>query len=1039
MERIVYSLLIEPVRKRLGMSEEEFNICPAVAQHSLVRMACDIADREEKDERERIEQEKREKEQERIAHEVEIAVEAMRARGMERRVGVSESEALVRFNRQREVFEVSSAFGNEQYPVLYLDGRVKGFRRETVYGFESRILEMVNRAVDLQEQDAGQNVQRSFYSYMMLYLWTESRGRGAASPVVTVFNNVGIRDRITELLNKFDEFIERIKEESSGYEYLYEGDKHAQVHFYYCMVTFPEPKDHKQWGKVLPVEKRQFFDIFTASDHNMNCVAQCSERIALKEHRLQQVRQCKTLDELKEHLAERLCILNFHHSTRSINDVVDYTDLVIAKDSPCRNYSVIDTSKVYMVQFNGHVGLLENFKEQKRKRYYTTFRPLVRFPHCQRVTVCFDIECYFDPHNDQNHIPYLACCCLCYDDVPGNVVEFTGKDCVASMIDYVADICKQMDHKEVELIAHNGGGYDFHYLLSSMPDPSVVKNILIRNNNFIGFKFNHRDIQFSVKDSLHFLTCSLSKAAHSFLEESDRKTDFPHHEVLTSSDLERQMQEWLNVDLVVSANVEKERMFITSKHVMRYVEDGPSRKIIDWALEYCRNDVIVLAKVWIAFKRTVHTIFKCPIVDNTYTLAGMSFRLLEAFMPAEMLMHPPKDDFINMRAALVGGRCISMNGLYHDVACLDVKSLYPAAMAQYPQPHGQYRKVKSRPSNELGIYHVKVFPRFTPYPSAAGASDNDTLSLLCKDKAQPTDDENGFFPLRTEGGVTYKSAGVRGGATPCWYTTVDIDIGIEEGHTIEYIPFDDDKNVGYSWRKKDFIFTDYITDTLYRLKLKYEQAGDAEKRHVIKIIMNSLWGKFAQKWMDTQYKIVNEENVVSVGEPTAGENEAYKIWDTHHMLVKSHKNKVLADKPVQNGVFVLSWARHHMKQLWHKCIKPGTKCLYSDTDSMFVHKDTIIQDSLHIGDQMGQLELECTFDTFICVGKKQYIGSYYDSNGKVKYKKRFKGVPQAYIQPDLFSHLLESPDNTAQIDFLKFSREWGVVRGYIESKTVTAT
>jgi hypothetical protein len=29
---------------------------------------------------------------------------------------------------------------------------------------------------------------------------------------------------------------------------------------------------------------------------------------------------------------------------------------------------------------------------------------------------------------------------------------------------------------------------------------------------------------------------------------------------------------------------------------------------------------------------------------------------------------------------LVGGRCISLNGIYENILCLDVKSLYPAAM-----------------------------------------------------------------------------------------------------------------------------------------------------------------------------------------------------------------------------------------------------------------------------------------------------------------------------------------------------------------------
>jgi hypothetical protein len=91
-----------------------------------------------------------------------------------------------------------------------------------------------------------------------------------------------------------------------------------------------------------------------------------------------------------------------------------------------------------------------------------------------------------------------------------------------------------------------------------------------------------------------------------------------------------------------------------------------------------------------------------------------------------------------------------------------------------------------------------------------------------------------------------------------------------------------------------------------------------------------------------------------------------------------------------------------------------------------------------IGNSMGQLEVEHTFDELICVGKKQYMGKYVVGD-KILYKKRFKGIPMQYITPELYTHLLESKEHTVQVNFLKFKREWGSVSGYIESKVVTAT
>ncbi|MCQ9168418.1 DNA polymerase domain-containing protein, partial [Corynebacterium amycolatum] len=117
-----------------------------------------------------------------------------------------------------------------------------------------------------------------------------------------------------------------------------------------------------------------------------------------------------------------------------------------------------------------------------------------------------------------------------------------------------------------------------------------------------------------------------------------------------------------------------------------------------------------------------------------------------------------------------------------------------------------------------------------------------------------------------------------------------------------------------------------------------------------------------------------------------------------------------------------------------------SKCIYSDTDSMCVNKfnfDAELPSGMKVvGSELGQLEIEHTFFNMICVGKKQYIGSYYQ-DGEIKYKKRFKGVPIQYITPELYIHLLN--DKTAQIKFLKFRREWGSVKGYIESKNVKAT
>lgn len=934
----------------------------------------------------------------------------MRASGIVERIGESqpaERNRLVRAEEGR--IDISSEFAsNEPHPQTLIQGaNLLGFRRETIVGMIPQMQELWNSA------NAHEVVERSATGYMLFHIWTGNTRRSGTRVVALSDDDMeGDIDELFEALKKLLDDIERVK---SAYQYIFEGAEQSYVHFQFHCSYYPSPRDVSNWGNnIQPIEKRACFNIFTASDQTVPCTVQVARRLWGPDA------EESTVEEIVARLAPNVCIVKPYTGVKRLAEIKDYSDLVVELNSPVSSLNVIYPRVTYLLHFNEHIGVLEDMQEQKRRVTATSFRPVQQFADCKKVTMCFDIECYFDPEGEQKHTPYLCCACFVYDDVPGNVMEFEGKDCIAQMLDFAADNVAEFGLKTIELIAHNGGGYDFHYLLTSVADPSVIKDPLVRNNDFITFKFKHCNVDFVVKDSLNFLGCSLKKAADAFLEEADGKTDFPHHEVKTEEDLQRTFQEWLSVTKEWSVSVEKEKMVVQATHVINYSTSPECRKLIDWCKEYCVNDVIVLAKVWIKFKALVQDVFECEIVDQTHTLAGMSFRLFEANLPVRMtpegpkvkLEHPKKKDFDNMREALIGGRCISVNGLHKNVACLDVKSLYPAAMSFYDQPYGGFRKVCAEEPSELGIYYCRVAP-----VAVTG---------------------HGFFPLRRGKEVSYVSDRLE--PFESWYTSVDMDIGRQEGHSVTPIVFDT-VHVGYSWKHKGKIFAQYIEGVLYKLKLKYERLGLKQHRQIIKIVMNSLWGKFAQKWMEDKYKVMSEENC------DFRKDECHKIWDTDWFLVKQKQNRKWASKPVQNGVFTLSWARYHMFKLWNAVVIPGTVCLYSDTDSMMVLSSEIKKDAVFelngvmtpvIGDEMGQLEIENVFHDLLTVGKKQYMGSY-GSLTKLEYKKRFKGIPQEFIRPEMYTHLLKSKDHTVQVHFLKFKREWGCVQGYVERKTVRQT
>ncbi|KAJ2692856.1 hypothetical protein H4218_006247, partial [Coemansia sp. IMI 209128] len=301
---------------------------------------------------------------------------------------------------------------NEPKPVSHVNNRVIGFCRESIVDiWLPQMKEIWNRA------NAHEDVQRSATGYMMFHLWTGNMHRDGTKPI-------SITDKwesdIGRLFEAGHELINSIEKVEAGYSHIYQSEGPSYMHLYFKANYYPEPKSVSNWGTgIKPIEKRKTFDIFTAAEPGVPCAVQ---------------------------VAKRLWPVDLDSPDESRHKEANESDL----DSIIKR-----------------AGLLENVKMQNRNQYYTSFRPVQKYPKTKKITMCFDIECYFDPDKDQRHIPYLCCACFIYDDNVGNVVEFEGRDCVAQMIEYAVRNVGEFGLNNIELIAHNGGGYDFHYLLSS--------------------------------------------------------------------------------------------------------------------------------------------------------------------------------------------------------------------------------------------------------------------------------------------------------------------------------------------------------------------------------------------------------------------------------------------------------------------------------------------------------------------------------------------------------------------------------------------
>lgn len=88
---------------------------------------------------------------------------------------------------------------------------------------------------------------------------------------------------------------------------------------------------------------------------------------------------------------------------------------------------------------------------------------------------------------------------------------------------------------------------------------------------------------------------------------------------------------------------------------------------------------------------------------------------------------------------------------------------------------------------------------------------------------------------------------------------------------------------------------------------------------------------------------------------------------------------------LQNGAFPFSWTGYHLKELWRKGSKANAKCIYSAA-SLCVKAEDFDLNTDVIKSETGMLESEHTFNQFVCVGRKRYVGPYL-VNGEIRHKK----------------------------------------------------
>lgn len=241
---------------------------------------------------------------------------------------------------------------------------------------------------------------------------------------------------------------------------------------------------------------------------------------------------------------------------------------------------------------------------------------------------------------------------------------------------------------------------------------------------------------------------------------------------------------------------------------------GASRK--EWDT-YGRNDVEIIRRVshsWWDFIRTYDLGGFAP------TLAGQSMRAFRhRFMDYPILIDDNSGALRIARASYHGGRteAFRLGRIEGPIYCLDINSMYPFVMAEKSFPT-VLKLFSKRVSKEDLIEWVKK------YAVVATVK----LQTARNDYAHPYKDKL-VFPI---------------GRFVACLTTPDLVAALQAGEVkgvIEAAVYD---------RKP--IFRSFV-ETLYALRLRAAEGGNNVDKWLLKILMNSLYGKFAQKgivWED---------------------------------------------------------------------------------------------------------------------------------------------------------------------------------------------
>lgn len=353
--------------------------------------------------------------------------------------------------------------------------------------------------------------------------------------------------------------------------------------------------------------------------------------------------------------------------------------------------------------------------------------------------------------------------------------------------------------------------------------------------------------------------------------------------------------------------------------------------------------------------------------------------LRKTIMKEEYTLKQNVNEFIFK--AYYGGRTeVFKRGLEkRHLRAYDINSLYPSVMLEaYPRPDSA--KITNYPTQEHleyeGVSHVRIYCPYMEYP---------------------------LLPVRHDGKLVFPTGVFEG-----HYTHIELRKALELGYKIIKMY----KTLYYT--KTFYPFKNYVED-LYSKRLELQAIG-SNMQMVVKLFLNSLYGKFGQKTL-------NDTQIINFDFLEENETEEF-LKNTMEKVTRDGKHFIMNQEKTCNQGFVIpifatyTTARarikiHHYIQRYN--------AYYCDTDCAVTRKEMLTSNKL------GSMKLEHDIKKAIFVKPKMYM---YDIANKDKTIIKLKGVRS--LTKDKFMNILRGNS----VSFQKFMKLKESVRRAIPVNTV---